>query len=403
MKLYKRQLFDQLLPYLGDQTIIVIHGARQVGKTHLLTYLKQHLENQHHPVYYYDLEYPALLTTLNQGIDPFIRDLAGRGHQPQSEAYILIDEIQYLDNPSSFLKLLADHHQYLHLVVSGSSSFDLKTKFTDSLVGRTVNFVLYPLSFPEFLIFKNSSLKLTPQPSPAVQEELTTLFTEFVLYGGYPQIVLEPVVDKKLKKLAQIIDTYVRKDLRDLGSIEDLGKFNQLLQLLAHQSGQLISYTQLGNTTKLAQTTLRKYLHLLEETYVIKLVTPYSHSPNVEISKNPKVFFFDSGLQSLLWLNQFSRNLQGNLLETNIFAELVKLYDCRLLHFWRTKGGVEVDFILDKPGELHALEVKTTFPRTTPPGLRSFLDKYSEAMPHTVALTGEPGNHALYPWQLQSL
>ena len=131
MKLHKRKIFDQIEPYIGDDTVIVLHGARQVGKTHLLFYIRDWLTQRNKKVFYYDLEYPELLADLNRGVEVFVADLKGKGYIQGEEIYALIDEIQYLDHPSSFLKITADYHKNIHLVVSGSSTFDIKSKFLD--------------------------------------------------------------------------------------------------------------------------------------------------------------------------------------------------------------------------------------------------------------------------------
>ena len=141
--LHKREVFDKIAPYLGDETVVVLHGARQVGKTHILFYIRDWLTEKKKKVSYYDLEYPELLADLNLGVETFVSGLAGRGYVKGEEIYVLIDEIQYLDNPSSFLKIVADHYKNIHLIVSGSSSFDMKSKFTDSLAGRTTSFEVF--------------------------------------------------------------------------------------------------------------------------------------------------------------------------------------------------------------------------------------------------------------------
>ena len=155
-----------------------------------------------------------------------------------------------------------------------------------------------------------------------------------------------------------------------------------MLKVLSFQSGQLLNIAALSRETGISQPTIHKYLSILEETFIIKLITPYSHSPSVEISKNPKIFFLDSGLQSLLWLDGFAPTLLGNILETNIFSELVKLHGRHNIHFWRTKSGQKIDFILDLPTGLTPTKYKSK------PGL-------------VVALLGTPKDqYYLYPWQL---
>ena len=401
MKLYKRDIFSQIEPYIGDETIIVLHGARQVGKTHILKYIQNWLEERGKKSLYYDLEYSDTLDLINHGTTAFINELSGKKYIEGEEIYVLIDEIQYLDNPSSFLKIIADHYKNIHLIVSGSSTFDIKTKFTNSLAGRTTPFEVFPLSFSEFLTFKESEYHVTRQPSSSAIHSFTEYYQEFIKYGGYPKVVLEPIVEKKKRYLIQMIDTYIRKDIRDLTTISDIRKFNSMLKILASQSGQLLSMKALSNETDTAFTTIQKYLSILEETYIIKLVSPYSHSASVEISKNPKIYFYDSGLLSILWLNNFQDTIIGNVFETNIFSELVKLYGRQNIHFWRTKSGKEIDFILELPPHLIPIEVKTNFQQYSSKHLAHFTAKYKSEPGKVVALLGNPKNeHYLYPWQL---
>ena len=310
--LFKRDIFDQIIPFLGTNNIIVLHGARQVGKTHILYYLQNHLRLAGESTHYIDLEDSRYLDILDQGIDSFLTYLAAAGFKSstKSKLYIFIDEIQHLQNPSPFLKLIADHHSYIQLIVSGSSSFDIKSKFSDSLVGRTVNFEIYPLSFSEYLRFKN--------PNPLIP--VSTSYGEFISYGGYPKIVLTDSLVQKEKYLQQIIDTYVKKDVSDLAKVTDTKKFNNLIKVLASQSGQLLNIKQLGNTCDLASATVVHYLSILEATYIIKLVTPFSTSAKVEVAKTPKIFFYDTGLLQMLWTKQLQTTNIGNLFETSIFA-----------------------------------------------------------------------------------
>ena len=159
-RLYKRDVIDEITSYLNTDDIIVIHGARQVGKTSILMYLQRQLSEQAEQTLYIDLEDSRFVALLDRGVDEFLNYLRGEGFdlaayaQAGKKLFVLVDEIQYLAAPSSFLKLIADHHRYLKLIVSGSSSFEMKSKFKDSLVGRTVNFEIYPLSFREMLTFK---------------------------------------------------------------------------------------------------------------------------------------------------------------------------------------------------------------------------------------------------------
>lgn len=402
MKIYKRKVFDQLQPYIGDETIIVLYGARQVGKTHILFYLRDYLSARGEKVFYYDLEYPELIEDLNKGVDVFIADLKGKGYKEHETIYALIDEIHHLDNPSSFLKIIADHYKNIHIIVSGSSTFNIKSKFTDSLAGRTTNFEVFPLSFAEFIDFKKSNYKISQVSSSSSITHLVELYREFVTYGGYPKVVLEPEAEKKKSYLLQVIDTYIRKDVRDLAHVEDIRKFNNLLYVLSSQSGQLVDMAALSRETTLSFPTLQKYLNILEETFVIKLLSPYSKSPSVEISKNPKIFFYDSGLQSLLWFKNFQLTMLGTVFETNVFGELVKKFKRQAIHFWRTKTRQEIDFIVEKDdGTIMPVEVKINFQRFSGRAIDSFQRKYKTPTWKLVGLDGvKKGKNEIYPWEI---
>lgn len=402
MKLYERKIFTQIEPHVGDDTIIVLHGARQVGKTHILFYIRDWLVKQGKKVFYYDLEYPELLEDLNKGVESFTSDLRGKGYVEGEEIYALIDEIQYLENPSSFLKIIADHYKNIHLIISGSSTFEIKSKFTDSLAGRTTTFEVFPLSFVEYLEFKEIDYILSQVTSSSGIAHLRQLYAEFVTYGGYPKVVLEPVVEKKKQYLLQVIDTYIRKDVRDLAKVDDTRKFNNMLKILASQSGQLLDATSLSRETTISFSTLQKYLTVLEETFVIKRVSPYSKSPSVEISKNPKIFFFDSGLQSLLWLNNFQDAPMGSVFETNIFSELVKKYGRHSIHFWRTKTHMEIDFVIENnDGSVLPLEAKINFGRFESRAMDAFTKKYKVPDWGVIGLEGKKlAQKGLYPWEI---
>lgn len=395
--LYPRTILKEVIKYLNEETIIVVHGSRQVGKTYFLYNLIDYLEKRGQKIFYFDLEDPLLLITFNQGYTALINLLKAQGYEENERAYVFIDEIQYLDNPSPFLKMIADHYKDIHLVVSGSSTFAIRSKFKDQLVGRTVNFELFPLSFSEFLEFKGLKYDLTKIKTPYDIEQLKSLYTEFLTFGGYPKIVLTNSFEKKKTFLSQIIDTYIRKDIKDLGEIEDVKKFNSLLFVLASYSGQLLNVARLSKETSLSIPTLNKYLFLLEQTFIIKLLPPFSKNPHVEIVKSPKVYFYDSGLTSLLWLRDFPKIVIGSLFETSVFAEYVKKYGKESLYYWRTKNKLEIDLILN----MLPVEVKVNFESFDKNAISSFQDKYRVSDFRVVGILGtKKGSNFIYPWEI---
>ena len=408
--IYKRFVIDEITRYLDTNDIIVIHGARQVGKTSILMYLQRQLIDKAEQIIYIDLEDSRFTALIDRGIDEFINYLGGEGFrldeidQAGKKLFVLIDEIQYLASPSSFMKLIADHHRVLKLIVSGSSSFEMKSKFKNSLVGRTVNFEIYPLSFREMLLFKGVPFFPDLPPDPIKTQELQAFYLEYALYGGYPRIVLTPELDRKEKYLQQIVDTYIRKDIRDLAEIKEVGRFNRMLEVLASQSGNQLNLTELGNTCNLAYQTVERYLFILEQTYILRLVRPFSRNLRSEVSKTPKVFFYDTGLMQMLWLKRLQKELIGPVFETSVYSELIKRFGADVVTYWRTTDKKEIDFILKRPDGPLPVEVKSQFPRQVPSVFESFWNKEppgNETPFFVVGLTGEPSiPQMIYPWQI---
>ncbi|MBW2107601.1 MAG: ATP-binding protein [Deltaproteobacteria bacterium] len=405
MKLYHREILEDIRPHYYNPDVLVIHGARQVGKTCLMTLIRKELQASGVRTHYIDLEDMRLLAVLNEGPQALLGYLEESGLLQDGKLYLFLDEIQYVTAPSPLLKLLRDHHaDRLKLIVSGSSSFEIKSKFTDSLAGRTVNFELLPLSFREFLRFKGSNILLDkPVKSLPLVREIETLFNEFVLYGGYPRVALEKTIKAREVYLSQVINTYIRKDIRDLANIRHIQKFNRLLETLAAQCGQLLNITELANTAGISRSTVENYLFILEQTYVIQLLRPFSRNIRAELFKTPKVFFHDTGIAHLLWLKAFPKTILGSMLENAVFAELRKNREVDEFFFWRTQDGKEIDFIVPKGDSILPVEVKTSASKIRRGALRYFSGRYTVSKAVCFALHGTGQTDDLlevrYPWE----
>ena len=336
-------------------------------------------------VFYFDLELKELLDLCNKGAEEVYKYLLQKNADEKKTIYLIVDEIQYLEDPTNFIKIFRDHYPDIKLIVSGSSAFEIKRKFKQSLAGRTVSFELYPLSFEEFLIFKEKSYKLSENNTETINKELVGLAEEYIKFGGYPQIVLENSEEKKKTYLSQIINTYIRKDIRDIGNIRNISSFNKLLEVLASQSGQLLNVLELSNTLGINRETVSEYLDLLENTFIIKRIKPFHKNLRSELTKNPKVFIMDTGIMHLLWLKEFPKIIFGNSFETFVFLELVK--SGKSINFWRTKNKEEVDFIINEK-KTYAIETKNKFEKQANTGLKPFSDKYN-CEPIIVGLYGE--------------
>jgi len=407
--LLKRNLYDGIEKFITDKEIIVIHGARQVGKTSLLKYIIENnklVSNNH---FYIDLEIPEYLSICNKGVSELIEFLKSKKLFKNGRLFLLIDEIQHLENPSSFLKLLCDHHsEQVKIITSGSSSFSIKSKFKDSLVGRIIDFELFPLSFDEYLEFKGINIdtkrKITVE---IIIKELSKHFENFIRIGGYPGIVLEEDPYKQKKKLSQIVALYIKADIRDLGFVKDVFKFNKFLEILASQIGNLMNVSELSNSVGISKSTIEDYLFILENTYIIKLVRPFYNNVRSELTKMPKIYFEDTGIAHFLKHKTLDVVIDGHSYENAVFTELRKSYGADDLFYWRTTKNHEIDFILNLEKKILPIEAKLKFSRKRQTSLSYFLDKYTLDKGYLCRLKDEANNkyewlNLIYPWELKN-
>lgn len=403
--MHNRDILPELLRYLDQPEILLLVGARQVGKTTLMKMLLEHLRQRGEPeqaLHYLDLEDMTLLHLLEGGPGELTGWLAAQGADLSRTVYVFIDEIQYLSNPSNLLKLLADSQPNLKLIVSGSSTLEISRKFSDSLAGRKLVFEIYPLSFVEFLVFRGEDRlaqvvrdcgvrSLVADTDPAalsarfLAEECSRYYREFLIWGGYPRVALGQDEQRRAAYLAELYNSYVRKDIKDLARIDNVTGFNNLIAALAHQAGGLANISELSTATRLARDTVEHYLFLLENTFIIKAALPFSRNPRKEISKMRKYYFLDNGLRNIAIRNLAaidSRTDAGELAENAVFADLTKKSPLlEEIGFWRTQSKNEVDFILQGESRLRPVEVKfRPFKGARiPSGIRSFLQDYPAA------------------------
>ncbi len=403
MSNYKnREIFQKIIDYTKIPEIIVLHGARQVGKTTLMKMTIEHLKKEGTDnIFYLDLEKEKYLELCNSGYQNIIKYAEAR-KQNNKKTYIFIDEIQYLDNPSQLLKILYDHYKDNYkIIVSGSSSFAIKSKFKDSLVGRTIDLEIFGLSFEEFLDFKNLKYNLNSD-SKLAHDELKELFKDYMLYGFYPQIVLTDNIELKETYLENIIDKYIYKDIKDLANIKNIKKFNTLLRYLASQCGQLLNVKELSETLGMARQTIEEYLFILENTYIIKLIHPYYKNIRSELSKMPKIYFEDLGILNIIQNKELSQKYDGNFFENAVYAHLRRKFNVSNINFWRTTSKQEVDFIINSK-TLTPIEVKLSYRDQKMRNLISFSEKYQTKNIFCITLNKNESKYKnikqIYPWE----
>ncbi len=408
-KLLSRDILPNIIPFLEPDNIVLLTGSRQTGKTSLLYLLIKCLWNKGVSLtqtVYFDLEniYDFSLLQNLKDFNDFWQILKNKGINQKERVFVFIDEIQHLSNPSSFLKYLHDHYKpKIKFIITGSSSLEIKKKFTDRLTGRVYRFVVKPLNFREFLEFKGKK-ELAKELSlfnlhfwisakypeedfkkiiPNHRHELDILMREYLLFGGYPAVSLKQNPLIRQKELQEIYSLYIRRDIKDIGEIEDVSGYNNLVSLLCFQIGNLVQDQELALSSGLSRPTVKKYIFLLENTYVLKLVLPFFTNKRTEITKTPKVYFEDVGLRNGA-INNFSPLAQradsGAILENFVFSQLSKEDELfQKIRFWRSQAKNEVDFIWQENiKEPYPIEVKLNYlsKQTLPSGLKSFINLY---------------------------
>jgi len=402
-----RKIISKIKAFLNYKEAILIYGARQAGKTTIIKILIEQLKNEGQPqdsIFYFDLEDLDFLNIFNQGVESVKNYVSARtGYK--GRIYLFVDEIQYLENASNFIKLLVDNYsEKFKLVASGSSVIGIKSKIRQSLVGRVVTFEVFGLDFEEFLWFKNKKINLKEANDLKSEKELKELFIEFAIYGFYPRIAQILKIDEKKYYLKELIQAYVKKDIKDIGRIRNIIKFNNFLRILADQAGSLVNIDSLSLDVGIARETVYDYLMLLENTYIIALLKPYFKNLKSELIKMPKIYFLDNGVLNYLKYNDIVEKISGDIFENIIFSELGKSFGCQSIKFWRTQAKNEVDFIVEVGNKLYAIEAKRSYAGDNLRDLNNYSSKYPEAEKIVITLNKKISSkkdiNVIYPWEI---
>lgn len=334
-----RQITSSIAALRGKFPIITLTGARQTGKTTLLKSL------------YKDLPYINLEDIDNRMIateDP-------RGFLSNYPNGAVIDEVQQVPQLFSYIQQVVDEKD-IHFALSGSQNFQLLQNITQSLAGRTAIFTLMPLSYTEF-----SEAGYTFDRAE-----------DLVYKGGYPRI-FDKSIDPHIY-YQNYISTYVERDVRQIKNIENLSDFVRFIQLCAGRIGQVVNFQSLANDTGVSPNTIKSWLSVLEAGYIVYLHKPHHKNFNKQLTKTPKLYFYDTGLAcSLLQIQSeeqlYSHYLVGGLFENFVLNEMYKTYLNKGLkpsfYFWQNKDRKEIDIIIDKGKELFPFEVKVAQTKNT--------------------------------------
>lgn len=382
---HHRDAYETLLSHAQRNEISVLLGARQIGKSTLLRQLFVALKEQGEQVDFLSLEDPEILQLFNEHPRNLFEAVPPPG--PGKRSVVFIDEIQYLKNPSNFLKYNYDRWgERLKLVVSGSSSFYIDERFTDSLAGRKRLFDLQTLSFEEMLRFTGRGELAACLDSGGdiplnQQAPLNEALGEYMRFGGYPAVVLAETEDEKVLLIQEIATSYVKKDALEAG-LKRPDQYLLLAKVLAAQVGQLVNMNELSKELAMNNQTVDAYVRLLRQSFHVSFCRPFHRNAVKELRKMPKLYFHDLGLRN--WFcGSFQlprlREDKGSLLENLVYRRLLETYGSDAIRFWRTQQQHEVDFVVDPMlGQPFALEVKWNASRANPAKYRPFQDAYPE-------------------------
>ncbi len=356
----EREAYPHLLKSLNEDEATVLIGHRQVGKTSLLMRLiYDNFEN--YTSLYFNFDNPRIQLVIDS-ISEFLAFIKPYYHDPK-QTILVFDEIQKTKDPGSLLKELYDLKLGFKIFASGSSSLKIREKVKETMAGRKFFYEIFPLSFHEIYRFIQKDFNGDFDYILRFDSlNLMKTFHEYLIYGGFPQVVLSEERERKIKILYELYTSYIEKDIVNLVGIEKTSAFNKLIKLLALNVGQLLNISSLQKESSLKRHEVENYLELLRYTFVIELLQPFSRSMKKEITRAHKVYFIDNGMKNLI-LNDFRAcedraEGSGLLAENVIFNELKKNFCLKNLHFWRTKNGTEVDFILERENILYAIESK---------------------------------------------
>ena len=344
---------ENLSSLIQSGKVIVIYGARRVGKTTLLRKFVENLDKQA-VLFVNGDDITARQFLESQSIDN-LRDFVGR-HQ-----YLIVDEAQYVRNIGLNLKLIVDHIPGIKVIATGSSSFDLAQNVGEPLTGRRFVLKLFPLAQMEI-----SNMEKRHETAANLETRL--------IYGSYPEVVT--LRDNKLREeyLRELIASYLFKDILALEGIRYSDKLVRLLQLLAFQIGNEVSLSEIGRQLAMSKNTVERYLDLLEKVFVIFRLTGFSRNLRKEITKNNRYFFYDVGIRNAV-VGMFNplnlRDDTGKIWENYIISEFLKQREYQRLfsrfYFWRTYDRKEIDLIEESAGKLSGYEIKWKKSRVSAP------------------------------------
>ncbi|MCK4445956.1 MAG: ATP-binding protein, partial [Candidatus Marinimicrobia bacterium] len=331
---------ENLDKLLCPNKVIIIYGARRVGKTTLLhTFIEKQKNSQEKILFVNGDDIIVRQFMESQSINK-LKEFVG------DNTLLIIDEAQYISQVGLNLKLIVDHIQDIKVIATGSSSFELAKDIGEPLTGRKYTLKLFPLAQIEIGQIEN-------------RYETKANLESRLIYGSYPEIVIMNDNQKRKEYLKELVSSYLFKDILALEGIKHSRKLLNLLQLITFQIGKEVSHNELGRQLGMSKNTVERYLDLLQKVFVIFKRNGFSRNIRKEITKSPRYYFYDNGIRNALIANFNPLNLRndiGQLWENYVAVELLKKQEYRRIqannYFWRTYNKKEIDMIEEKDGKL---------------------------------------------------
>ena len=360
----RRQVEHQTLLRRGRAHLVI--GPRQTGKSSLAWAA---LRTTTRPLFLNMEE--ALLRRMCQSPAAFMADLHDLGAPIEA---LFLEEAQWLDQAALFVKGVVDARPTFPVIVTGSASFHLADRIRESLAGRASRHVLFPFSLEELVPDLGAA-------SVVLDLQRSETLPRLVRRGGYPDVWLG---DEPATLLAELIDAFVIRDASDLFVVDRLDAYQKLIELSARQIGNLVNVAELAALCGVSSGTVSRYLSIMEQAHVIRLMPAFSGGKRREVTSARKVYFIDNGLRNAVLGRIHAPDLLetegGPLYENWVFTELAKhLPWNHTIRYWRSLSGAEVDFVCDFPDRRLAIEVKAgplTRPKL-PRSARSFIEAYA--------------------------
>lgn len=360
--MYQRFIQKLIEKWILKGKVLVVYGPRQAGKT---TLAKIILEEYGDKGAYFNCEVDSVRREISMVEPAKLKSFFG------DKKVVVLDEAQSIENIGRILKTFVDEYPNQQIIATGSSSFDLANKINEPLTGRSIEFLLWPLSIRE--IIAQDGL-----PSFKASEEFMFRF------GLYPGIYCDKDnQDKARRELENIQTNYLYKDILALEDIRKPKLLEDLLRLLAFQIGNEVSLNELATKLAVSIRTVERYLELLEKTFIIKRVYALSRNLRNEIRRGFKAYFIDIGIRNSLIQNFNPLSLRddlGAIFENIFIIERIKktMYEggFKNYYFWRTYDQKEIDFIEESGGTLSAFECKYSDGRISSASKKTFLESY---------------------------